>query len=294
MDKTRTKDSAPDECEIPDRPDRPELPGDGAQRVGGLEINLGDFTRTLVLMKSLRLMLNHQIAVPVDDLASGVGEAGRKFKLGDIEQAHQDVARLYATFGQKTNQWESQARRLEQQMKMQAAKDPKAISINKMNEMKSEQIAVRTRIRTAEVQFRRLHQGLDALYTARQSKPESIANQPSSEVSSDFLASFRAAAAPDRQEIVQRCCEVEVLTVRLSKNPQAGYDVVFDPRPPVDRIYFLTKTAQVVRLQQLRKIVVMHDLETDQRTEMKLGDFVKHVQSGVWLLSFPDGGAASQ
>src|SRR5207249_10933485 len=89
----------------------------------------------------------------------------------DIEQANLDVARLYSTFGQKTNQWESQARSLEQQMKMQAAKNPKSISIDKMNQMKSEQTAVRTRIRTAEVQFRRLHQGLDQIFTNFQRLP---------------------------------------------------------------------------------------------------------------------------
>src|SRR5256885_1484135 len=138
-----------------------------------MEINLGDFTRTQGLMKSLRLMLNNQIVIQVEEVASGVGEAGRKFKMGDIEQANQDVARLYSAFGQRTSQWESQARSLEQQMKMQAAKNPKSISIDKMNQMKSEQTAVRTRIRTAEVQFRRLHQGLDQAFTnlQRQADP---------------------------------------------------------------------------------------------------------------------------
>src|SRR5438105_12576195 len=90
--------------------------------VSGMEINLGDFTRTQGLLKSLRLLLNNQIVVQVEEVASGVGEAGRKFKMGDLEQANLDVTRLYAAFGQKTNQWESQARSLEYQMKMQAAK----------------------------------------------------------------------------------------------------------------------------------------------------------------------------
>src|SRR5262245_37249108 len=76
---------------------------------GGLEINLGDFTRTQGLMKSLRLTLNNQIVIQVEEIASGVSEAGRKFKMGDLEQANQDVTRLYAAFGQKTGQWEGQA-----------------------------------------------------------------------------------------------------------------------------------------------------------------------------------------
>src|SRR6476661_2119561 len=72
----------------------------------GMEVNLGDFTRTQGLMKSVRLLLNNQIVVQLEDIASGVSDAGRKFKLGDIEQANLDVARLYAAFGQRTNQWE--------------------------------------------------------------------------------------------------------------------------------------------------------------------------------------------
>ena len=107
-------------------------------------INLGDLRGTQGLMKSLRLTLNDQIVVSVEDLAGGVSAPGESSKMGEIEQANHDVARLYSAFGQKTSQWESQARGLEQQMKVQAAKNPKSISIEKMNRMKSEQIAVRT------------------------------------------------------------------------------------------------------------------------------------------------------
>src|SRR5436190_24059702 len=108
-DETETDDLVPEhnQAALPSEP----LP------LSGMEINLGDFTRTQGLMKSLRLLLNNQIVVQVEEVASGVGEAGRKFKMGDLEQAHLDVTRLYAAFGQKTNQWESQARSLEQQMK---------------------------------------------------------------------------------------------------------------------------------------------------------------------------------
>src|SRR6478735_6354647 len=166
MDETQAKESVPEKSESDLRATAPSSAPRAAdtQAVGALEINLGDFTRTQGLMKSLRLTLNNQIVIQVEEIASGVGEAGRKFKIGDIEQANQDVARLYASFGQRTNQWESQARNLEQQMKMQAAKNPKSISIDAMNRMKAEQTAVRTRIRTAEVHFRRLQQGLDLAF----------------------------------------------------------------------------------------------------------------------------------
>ena len=118
MDENETKESSQPPSEEP-------LP------VSGMEINLGDFTRTQGLMKSLRLMLNNQVVVQLEDVASAVSDAGRKFKLGDLEAANLDVARAYAAFGQRTNQWENQARSLEQQMKMQAAKNPKSISKNR-------------------------------------------------------------------------------------------------------------------------------------------------------------------
>src|SRR3954454_4760834 len=93
--------------------------GEAPETPSGAEINLGDFTRIQGLMKSLRLLINNQIAVQVEDLAGGLSDAGRKFKMGEIEQANQDVTRLYSAFSQRTTQWESQARGLEQQMKMQ-------------------------------------------------------------------------------------------------------------------------------------------------------------------------------
>src|SRR6476660_2151834 len=168
MDETRTDEAGKEPGEAAARS---EVRRDATQSIGALEINLGDFTRTQGLMKSLRLLLNNQVVVPVEEIASGVGEAGRKFKMGDVEEANQDVMRLYSSFGQKVNQWERQARNLEQQMRMEAAKNPKSISIDKMNRMKSEQVAVRTRVRTAEVQFRRLHQGLDQAFTNLQREP---------------------------------------------------------------------------------------------------------------------------
>jgi hypothetical protein len=256
-----------------------------------MEIDLGDFTRTQGLMKSLRLTLNTQIVIQVEEIASGVNDAGRKFKMGDIEQANLDVARLYSAFGQKTNQWESQARSLEQQMKMQAAKNPKSISIEAINRIKAEQTAVRTRIRSAEVQFRRLHQGLDQTFSNSQ-RTQVLKGQPAPDsrdlleaLPTGFWPTFKAARIEDRPEIVEKYFHVEsVLTANVNRGTKSGYEIRFDPLPPLGRLYFLTKTAQVIRLEQLMSVVLIQDLETTQDCEMKLVDFVKQVQSGVWLL----------
>jgi hypothetical protein len=262
-----------------------ESRGEESQPASGMEINLGDFTRTGVLMRSLRLTLNNQIVVQVEEVASGVGEAGRKFKMGDIEQAHQDIARLYSTFGQRTNQWESQARGLEQQMKTQAAKNPRSISIDKMNRMKSEQTAVRTRIRTAEVQFRRLHQGLDQAFTNLQRQSTPAKSETSEALPAGFLAAFKAATGADRSVIVKDFFDTDaILKVRVSRGANSDYDIKFAPLPPLNRFYFLAQTGQVIRLEQLGSVVVIQDLATAETQEMKLVDFVKRVQSGVWLL----------
>jgi hypothetical protein len=256
----------------------------GFHPVSGFEINLGDFSRTQGLVKSLRLTLNNQVAVPVDDVASGVGEAGRKFKMGDVEQANYDVGRLYSTFHQKTTQWESQARNLEQQMRMKAAKNPKSVSIDTMNRMKSEQIAVRTRIRSAEVQFRRLHQGLEQAFTTFKNQSAAAESTTAVTLPSGFLAPFKAAPVPDRPQIVKDWFEIEsVIEVDLRRSTQ-GYKIRFAPKPPLGRIYYLTMTAQVILLRQLDQVVAFEDLETGQEAKMKLKEFVKHVQSGAWLL----------
>ena len=252
---------------------------------GAMEINLGDFTRTQVVVKAMRLMLNNQIVVQVEEVASGVSEAGRKFKMGDIEQANQDVARLYSAFGQKTSQWESQARSLEQQMKVQAAKNPKSISIDKMNRMKTEQTAVRTRIRTAEVQFRRLHQGLEQAFTNLQSRPAAANSEPPMALPAGFLAAFKAATMADRPQVVKQYFDIEsVLKVHVRKGATARYEIKFDSLPPPGRLYFLTETAQVIRLDQLGEMALIQDLEASRQGELKLVEFVKQVQSGVWLL----------
>jgi hypothetical protein len=282
--------------------ERSEGASEKVQPVSGSEINPGDFTRVQGLLKSLRLLLNNQIVVQVEEIAGAVSEAGRKFKLGDIEQANQDVSRMYSAFRQKTGQWESQARNLEQQMRMQSAKNPKAISIDTMNRMKSEQTAVRTRIRTAEVQFRRLHQGLDQAFTNRQRQPEPrekaepqgptdpTAERPttSPDTPETFLVPFEAATVVDRPEIVKKWFDIEaVLRVNITHGAKGTNKVRFDPKPPLDRLYFLSTTAQVIRLQQLGRVVLFENLETSQNGEMTLKEFVKHVQSGVWLLSLP-------
>jgi hypothetical protein len=276
-DQARTSDVAPLPSESP--------------AASGMEVDLGDFTRTLGLMKSLRLIIDNQIVVPVEEIATGVGEAGRKFRMGDIEQANQDVARLYSTFGQKTGQWENQARALEQQTKLAAAKNPKSISIDKLNRMKAEQTAVRSRIRIAEVQFRRLHQGLDQAYTMLERQSGKAASVATLVLPSGFLAAFKAASAENRPSIVKEHFEIEaVLKVTVSKGAE-GYDVKFDPTPSLDRLYYLTQPAQVNLLKQLGDEVVIQDVETGQRGQMRLVDFVKHVQSGVWLLQTPQSAA---
>lgn len=229
-------------------------------------------------MKSLRLMLDNQIVIPVEEIASGLNEAGRKFKMGDLEQAAQDVARLYASFGQKTSQWDARARSLEQQMRTQAAKNPKSISIETMSRMKSEQVTVRSRIATAEVHFRRLHQGLNQTYANLQSKPVP-GTAPS------FLAAFHAASPADRPAVVKECFEsITPLAVTIRLAQTGGYEIQFAPRPPQGSLLFVTTTGQLLRLHELASVVVAENLETGARSEMKVGNFVKLVQAGVWLL----------
>ena len=281
MNQTQSEESSPKRTEADPHL---EAQSEDSKPVSGMDTNVGDFTRTAGLMKSLRLTVNNQIVIQVEEIASGVSEAGRKFKMGDIEQANKDVARMYSAFGRKTSQWESQARNLEQQMRMKAAKNPKSISIDTMNRMKSEQTAVRTRIRSAEVQFRRLHQALEQAFTNLKTQSAAASKLPTT-APAGFLAPFKAATVADRPEIVKEWFDIEsVIKVNVSRGAEGGYKIRFDPHPPPGRLYFLTMTAQIILLQQLNNLVLFEDLETGQDREMKLKEFVKHVQSGAWLL----------
>lgn len=274
------------------------------QPLSGMEINLGDFTRTQGLMKSLRLTLDQQIVVTVEEIASGVGEAGRKFKMGDLEQANQEITRLYATFGQKTSQWDSRARSLEQQMRQQASKNPKSVSIEALNRMKSEQVSVRTRISTAEVHFRRLHQGLvqACVNLLSQPVPGKADEKPDAKPApenhakhSPFLAEFAAAPAAERSALVrQHFGSITPVEVTIERREPAGYEIRFAPRPPSGSLLFLLETGQLVRLLELGAIVVTESLATGgqsegrqsdgSQSEMKIGQFVKLVQAGAWLI----------
>lgn len=266
------------DTEKPEAGSRSALASGDDPKPTGMEINLGDFTRTQGLMKSLRLTLDNQIVIPVEEIASGLNEAGRKFKVGDLEQANQDVTRLYASFGQKTSQWDARARSLEQQMRLQASKNPKSISIDTMTRMKSEQIAVRSRIATAEVHFRRLHQGLDQAWSNFQSRP--IAGIPSG-----FLARFKAAALDNRPALVKEHFEsTAAIVVTIQRATSGGYAVQFTPRPTPGSLLFVTTTGQLHRLHELGAIVVTEDMESGGKSEMKVGQFVKLVEAGVWLL----------
>gem|GEM_PF-3056244 len=260
---------------------RSEEASDGKQLPTGMEVNLGDFTRAEGLMKSLRLALDNQIVIPVEEIAGGLNDAARKFKMGELEQANRDVARLYAAFGQKTSQWDARARALEQEMRLQVSKNPKSISIDTMNRMKAEQVAVRTRIATAEVHFRRLQQGLDQAYSNLQS-------QPVPGIGPSFLARYKAAPLADRPGLVKENFEsITPLEVTIKRSAPAGYEIKFNPRPPRGSVLFLTTTGEIVRLDELGAQVVVQNLETGSKSEMKVGNFVKLVQAGVWLLDPP-------
>src|SRR5206468_3208966 len=100
-----------------------------------------------------------------------------------------------------------------------------------------------------------------------------------------FLARFKAATIAERPVVVKEFLEIETaLKVAVSRGAKGGYDIRFDPVPPLNRLYFFTKTAQVIRLEQLSNVVLIQDLEAGQEREMSLVEFVKQVQRGAWLL----------
>ena len=99
-----------------------------------------------------------------------------------------------------------------------------------------------------------------------------------------MIVPLSAICRRERSKSLDPFSAAEVLKVNVSKGAAAGYEIKFDPLPPAGRLYFFTKTAQVFRLEKLSPMVLIQDLETGEKSELKLVEFVKQVQSGVWLL----------
>jgi hypothetical protein len=99
---------------------------------------------------------------------------------------------------------------------------------------------------------------------------------------------FQAAGDQVVQEsVVRQYFDVEAeLSVEI-KSVQGRNRVSFQPfpLPPLDRLYFVRETGQLILLQSLTaKTLNGHDALTGNQIQWAVKDFVQHVRSGVWLL----------
>ena len=60
--------------------------------------------------------------------------------------------------------------------------------------------------------------------------------------------------------------------------------VTFDPALETGRFCFLLDPGRIIRIDGVGKVLDIYDPEEGQKQAMPLKDFVKHVQSGAWLL----------
>jgi hypothetical protein len=275
----------------------------------GSPVDASLFSRVEQLIQSARLIQDERTVVETGSAASEVHTARKEFEMGHLERALRAVGRVSASFDQMVAQWESLARRKEQQKQN--------LSMLQIRKMHAEHTGVRTRVQLVRAQLRRLRGGLDQLERMAGSKAaESASKSPevqqqaaeSIEVSAPqtirgprtlppgFLESFQAARDPQgKVEVVQRYFDVEA-TLEAEIRSEGGRDrVLFAPFPvpPTNRFYFLLDTAQIVRTRraQIVNAVYVHYPDTGKNERMPLKDFVKLVRSGVWLLraKFPGG-----
>jgi hypothetical protein len=127
----------------------------------GVQVDTGLFSRVEQLVSSARLTQNERIAVETRDIASEVHIARKEFDMRHIEPSLRSVNRLSASFEQRVAQWESLARRKEQ--------DKLKLSLDQIRKMHAEHSAVRTRVQLVRTQIRRLRSGLDQMNTLMQS-----------------------------------------------------------------------------------------------------------------------------
>jgi len=267
----------------------------------GSPVDAALFSRVEQLIQSARLIQDERTVVETGSAASEVHTARKEFEMGHLDQALRTVGRVSASFDQMVAQWESLARRKEQQKQN--------LSMLQIRKMHAEHTGVRTRVQLVKAQLRRLRGGLDQLERTagspaeeREEGPEvqeqaaesipATAPQPIQgprPLPPGFLESFQAARDPQgRTEVVQRYFDVEAqLEVEIRR--EGGRDrVLFAPFPvpPANRFYFLLDTAQIIRTRRAKivNVVHVHYPDTGKSERMPLKDFVKHVRNGVWLL----------
>jgi hypothetical protein len=127
----------------------------------GVQVDTGLFSRVEQLIQSARLTQNERVTVETRDISSEVHVARKEFEMGHIEPSLRSVSRLSASFEQRVAQWESLARKKEQ--------DKLKLSLDQIRKMHAEHSAVRTRVQLVRTQIRRLRSGLDQVNTLMQS-----------------------------------------------------------------------------------------------------------------------------
>lgn len=127
--------------------------------------------------------------------------------------------------------------------------------------------------------------------------PEVPVTRSAVELPDAFWVAFRSAPAQRKPTIVQQFFAVQThLKVDLQKRSDDRYTPVFHPnRIPTNRFYFLTDPGKIVFLRGGEflpqgtggAVLHVHYPETGKDETMRLVDFVRHVQKGVWLLAEP-------
>jgi hypothetical protein len=290
---------------------------------GGPEVDIGLFSRVQQLISSVRLTQDERVAVTTGDLAADVHIARKEFEMEHFEEAFRAVNRISSGFDQKVAQWESRARQKESQKQKLSMLDIRKMTAEHAG-VRSRVELVRAQVRRLRVGLDqivnsadspaispasaesgpepadpsggdRLKPALQTAGAATEPAPDetSLACVPPPETAPSLLPracreAFQAAGDQVVQEsVVRQYFDVEAeLSVEI-KSVQGRNRVSFQPfpLPPLDRLYFVRETGQLILLQSLTaKTLNGHDALTGNQIQWAVKDFVQHVRSGVWLL----------
>ncbi len=181
------------------------------------------------------------------------------------------------------------------------------LSMLDIRKMTAEHAGVRSRVELVRAQLRRLRVGLDQIVNSADKpavSPASAETEPSAgetcppsvppsvaaphPLPADCRQALQAAGDREAKEaVVRQYFEVEAELSAEIRTIQGRKRVSFQPfpLPPLDRLYFLRETAQIILAQGLTaKALSGRDPQTGDEILLPIKDFVRHVRKGVWLL----------
>ncbi len=277
-----------DPSEKPEPPSEPMPSGsDRSAPSSGVQASTVDFSGLKSAVGQTKPMFKGTVHTFFGDVVSGIAVAEKVFKKKKpdaAENALKQVRELSQRFSQKAGAWRNQFQGID-------GAAPKVggqkIGEHTKRKLLAERNNGNRQISLSEQRFLRLIGSLQQAAMTVSTKSElATPTQEHTALPEGFLEDYQAAAPDARRDVVLAYFDQEAvleLKVRTVDGERKGRIV---PSPKVNRLYYLTKSYQVIRIRRIRIADGIHFQSSDSADvhNMPVRQFADHVQKGVWLL----------